>query len=350
MNKYLFISVRCLVFSLIVTVAAIYGQKNDINKTVLDFDGDGQTDLVAIQKLDGALIWHIQQSQDGYRSLAFGIASLTDIAIPADYDGDGKWDVAIWRRGVAGGQAHFWILNSSSQAVTVIPWGRPFDYPRATQDFDGDGKADPTVVRANTANGLVWWTLFSRTGEAAARQLGTYGDYYLRGDYDGDGRADVAVYHATVDGITPPYTFIIQMSSTGKVLYERFGEQIDFVIPADFDGDTRTDLAIYRFLGSGGNKGAYWHWINSSDGSHRSYNFGLAIGAVTGQVDYPAPGDYDGDGVTDFAIWRTKRYTDIQSEFHIFGSKMGYVSIPWGKDDMEILNYKLQVAETAFPQ
>ena len=347
MNRFLSISVRCLVSSLLLTVAGLYGQAT--NKAVLDFDGDGRTDFVAVQKLDGSLIWHIQQSQDGYRSIAFGTSSLTDIAVPADYDGDGKWDVSIYRRGTSGNQGHFWILYSSKGEVGVIPWGRSLDYPRATQDFDGDGKADPTIIR-KSGDGMVWWTLLSSTGGVSARRFGSYGNYYLRGDYDGDGKADLAVYHTTVDGVTPPYTFIIHMSSTGKVMYQRFGENIDFIIPADFDADGSTDLAVYRYLGTKGDTSAYWHWIRSSDGMYESVNFGLAIGAVPGQVDYPAPGDYDGDGKTDLGVWRTKKYTDIQAELHLFGSKVGYMVLPWGKDDMEILNYKLQVAETAFPQ
>ncbi len=61
----------------------------------------------------------------------------------------------------------------------------------------------------------------------------------------------------------------------------------------DFDGDLRTDFAIFRRSNN------LWLISNSSDNSTTSVTFGLS------SSDILTPGDYDGDGRTDVAVWRT---------------------------------------------
>jgi hypothetical protein len=82
-----------------------------------DYDADGKTDLAVYR--DG--IWYLLRSTQGFAAFQFGIS--TDVPAPADYDGDGRADAAIFRNGV------WWILKSQSGSVDVVSFGLSSDAP-----------------------------------------------------------------------------------------------------------------------------------------------------------------------------------------------------------------------------
>lgn len=297
---------------------------------VLDFDGDGKTDYVVVRSeiptaTTFKLVWYINGSQTGARGVQWGLDGMT--LVPADYDGDGKWDIAVWSAtGPEGSPAYFHIWRSSDSTYQRVAWGLTHDSPLETQDFDGDGRADPTVTRYQTTNGstrLYWYSLLSQTNEVRVVQFGTGADRPLRGDFDGDGKADLAVYRTQFG--TPSSTFIIEHSFNKRIEFYHFGDaQTDNVLPADFDGDGKTDFTILRQV----NDQSVWYWVESSTGMVRAQQFGHAVPFVS--YDNAVLGDYDGDGKTDLAIWRKLDSGPSQAYFYVARSRDAMFVTPWG--------------------
>ena len=85
-------------------------------------------------------------------------------------------------------------------------------------------------------------------------------------------------------------------SQDGSVTTFPWGLSRDLVVPGDYDGDGKTDYAIFR-EGETLESNLEW-WIYQSRDGVAGYVFG-----ITG-TDYNVQNDYDGDGKTDIAVWR----------------------------------------------
>lgn len=199
-----------------------------------DFDGDLRSDYAVLLPFKGSLSWLIRKSSTGQvMQRPWGI--IGDVTAIADYNGDMRDDIAVFRSGS-------WFIQYDNGAVEVRQWGQAGDSAVAG-DYDGDNHADVAIWRP--ADGT-WWILnsgfaFGYAGNYfSAIQWGLPGDIPVPFDYDADGRTDLVVWRPS-NG-----TWYIRSAVSNESTAIQWGLPGDIPTYGDFDGDHFNDIAVYR--------------------------------------------------------------------------------------------------------
>ena len=160
--------------------------------------------------------------------------------------------------------------------------------------IDDDAGSDPGRIEGG-------WTLIFESDEyeCSLAPSGT-----ARADFDGDGRTDLSVFRPSegnwyINGSTSGFSVI------------NWGLSGDVLAPGDFDGDGKTDIAIFR-PDSDSNLPDFYI-LNSSNFTFSGLSWGLP-------GDIPVIEDYDGDGKADIAVFRPS-----DSTFYVLQSSNGNV-------------------------
>ncbi|MCO6511727.1 MAG: VCBS repeat-containing protein [Aridibacter famidurans] len=106
-------------------------------------------------------------------------------------------------------------------------------------------------------------------------------------DFDGDNVADFARWQPSTG------EWKIKNSNGGSYSTDTLGDSNSIIAPGDFNGDGTTDVAIF--------KAGTWT-IHPSGGSSYTFSYGAS-------GDKPVVGDYDGDGTSDVSVFRPSNGT-----------------------------------------
>ena len=217
----------------------------------IDLDGDKRSDVVIFRGSAGA--WWINGQSS---PVMFGQAG--DIPVTADYNGDGKAELAVYRPSTSE-----WII----QGQTPVVFGQSGDVP-APGDYNGDGQAERAIFRPSTGEWMI-------DGQPGMTMWGMRGDIPAPADYNGDGITELAVFRPTTG---------VWYVMGGETL--EWGMWGDAPVAADYNGDGKAEIAVYR-------PSTGWWYVARGP---------MAQWGTPGDV--PVPLDVDGDGVTEFVVYR----------------------------------------------
>jgi len=218
-----------------------------------------------------------------------------------DFDGDGRSDLAVSRTtNSPGAGQRRWYIQSGSMGD--VPEG-----PGANSEFDwglaGDVDVPLDYDNDNKTDIAVWrgsagqfYILRSSNGTLRLENLGQTGDDpTVSGDYTGDGAADPAVYRP---GASSTFRYI---GVGGATVIVNWGVNGDFRCPGDYNGDGRTDFCVQRADPNSPSQARFYilngTGVAGAQGTESTVQFGIPS-------DLVVPGDYDRDGRTDLAIAR----------------------------------------------
>jgi hypothetical protein len=261
-----------------------------------DFNGDGKLDVATDGNPNNAVGDIILGNGDGtfgYFSETAGCSALPCLMVAADFNGDGKLDLAFIDGSSYGNAApptgayRIWMALGNGDGTFQTGTSTSLSYfgtAVVAGDFNGDGKMDLAIALGGTNGAASSVGILLGNGDGTFQQPVSYmvgasigSNQMVLGDFNGDGKLDLALASKAIllgngDGTFQPVT-------SGPL-------PAGWVVAADVNGDGKLDLIEEGevFLGNG-------------DGTFQA---GLPYSGWTGSA--PAIGDFNADGKLDLAF------------------------------------------------
>ena len=264
-----------------------------------DFEGTGYMNPTVYNESTGE--WQTLLNCNNYDPVSFFWGGPGWTAIQSDYDGDGRADIVAYNRSSGAWNIVLSCTGYNFNAPAYITFGGE-GWTVVIGDYDGDGLTDPTIYRE--ATGTIITLLSCSDYTPTTVNFGGPGYTLVSGDYDGDGHSDPTTYRRS-DG-----QWLAKCSSMGYTAVTGYvntmGDERLVPVPADYDGDRKTDPAVFAY-GCGNSYGKEyvfgWYVVYSSLNYQQIAPF-RQLGREDCQPSNadPTPGDYDGDGKTDYSV------------------------------------------------
>ncbi|TCC88569.1 hypothetical protein EZ428_18180 [Pedobacter frigiditerrae] len=218
-----------------------------------DMDNDGRSELIGFK-----------QGTWTYLNQKVRFGDLNSIPVAADYNGDGKTDLATYNDGL-------WAIKDGRTDTL----GQAGDVP-IPADYDGNGTIDVATFNPVTKTFQVK-QLYSK--KLITVNDVDFGDIAIPFDFNGDGKADFATFNSL--------TSVWKINGlTTKV----FGQKGDIPVPGDYKGQGKSIPSVFR--------------MNKRLNTNTWLVEGMKPIVIGQNGDIPAPGDYNGDGKTDLAVYK----------------------------------------------
>jgi VCBS repeat protein/HYDIN/CFA65/VesB family protein len=259
---------------------------------VADFDGDGKLDVAATSAGNGLFVFLGKGDGTFKPGMLTTLPTTTKTLVTVgDFNGDHKPDIAL---ASGGGPGRMWVMLGKGDGTFGGPGaslaGANAPSTIVAADVNGDGKLDLVVSGDGFGDGTVI-ALGNGDGsfQTPAAGLPTGGQLAVA-DLNGDGKLDlvlnprdgtIRVFLGNGDG-----TFAVK-----HTYYDGFGGGSPSILIADFNGDGKLDVASNNFI-----------LFGSGDGSLQSNVAFLPNIPGFPLLGSAASGDFNRDGSTDIGV------------------------------------------------
>jgi hypothetical protein len=188
-----------------------HGMSGDIP---IAYNPNGHTSNVGvIRNMNNQLVWFLRgagfEKSNGFREVIIPFGLWGDHIVLGPWEKPGVTNPAVAR---LINNYWFYFIYMSDGSIRIHTWGYGNDVPKI-QDYDGDGIFDLAVYRPSEQKTYV---IHSRDGSIAVYAFGTgSSDYTFRGDVTGDGKDDLTfwepingMFHSMISEYFDPNHFI----------------------------------------------------------------------------------------------------------------------------------------------
>lgn len=282
------------------------------DQTFADIDLDGKSDLVSVYT---AYYTSVARNTSTTSSIIFGApyyyynatGTYSDI-VTADFDGDGKIDIAVNNRT---GSVSSILASRNTSAIAAVSFGVPMEFPANSTnsivdiqaaDFDKDGKPD-IIVCYNTN----LYSIFRNTSSAGTISFAPKVDLTIAagslintialGDLDGDNKIDLAFATGTGNNVTT----VRNTCTVGTISFSPYASTAvagasEGLAIGNIDNDGKLDIVC----GVGTSNIAILR--NTSSGITISMASPTYVTSLANTVTDVNLGDIDGDGKADIGV------------------------------------------------